>query len=297
MKNKIVIIGAGEIGSALKFLLDKAGKSEVQMWDQDETKVSGQRSFSEIIPGTDAVFLGIPSRAVRSCVSNFKQYLDKKTIVISLAKGVEERSLKTMDEILRDEVGAKRAALLFGPMIAEELRAGKSGAAVLASRSKTALKKISLGFNREDLRIEFSKDTKGVALAGVLKNIYSLGLGIIHGLELGTNYRGWYVGQACFEMTEIIKQLKGKKETVYGPAGIGDLVATGFSRDSKNHQVGKELALIGKTSLRSEGSESLPRICELLNGRTGKFILLNALREIFIASKKVGNYFPDVIGE
>ena len=113
-------------------------------------------------------------------------------------------------------------------------------------------------------------------------------------LELGCNFRGWYVAQACFEMGEIVPKLGGKKETVYGQSGVGDLVATGFSSNSRNHQAGLNLVKDQSLEMSSEGTRSISQICNLL-GKYSHYPLLNILRLVVVDKKSVAEYFPVAI--
>ncbi len=289
---KVLIIGAGEIGQAIGFLLKKTGKCGITFWDKEKGKVEDQKGLSELVPEADFIFLAIPSKAVRVAVQSFLPYVAKKGVVIALSKGIEE-SGKTIDELLKDFLPLEKVALLFGPMIAEELARGACGAAVIAASSEKTVKEMRVLFGK-DLRIDFSDDFRGIALSGVLKNIYSIGLGIIHELSLGTNFRGWYVGAACSEMVRIVAELDGKPESVYSSAGVGDLIATGFSADSRNHQVGRELVR-GNTSSSSEGSESLPRLNKLLGEKMAEYPIYSALSAIVTEGKKVSEFFPAII--
>lgn len=288
---KVLIIGAGEIGQAIAKILAKANKSSVDFWDSEPKKVKNQKDLRELVPGASVIFLAIPSKAVRAVLSDISSQIGKNVPVIVLAKGLEANTGKTMDQVLREYLGRKRGMLLYGPMIAEEISAGKGTAAVLAAYSAGMAKKVISLFRCHDLRLTFSTDMRGVALTGVLKNIYSVGLGITHGLELGSNFRGWYVAQACLEMSEIVPKLGGKKATVYGQSGVGDLVATGFSNDSRNHQTGMSLAKDQGSAMTSEGTKSIAQICRRL-GKYSRYPLLNILHLVIVEKKSVVEYFP-----
>ena len=291
---KILIIGAGEIGQAIAKILAKANRCTVDFWDSEPKKVPKQNDLHVLVLGADVIFLAIPSKAVRAVLSDISGDVGRTVPVIVLAKGLEANTGKTMDQVLKEYLGRKRGMLLYGPMIAEEISAGKGTAGVLAGYSAGMAKKVISLFQCHDLRLTFSTDIRGVALTGVLKNIYSVGLGIVHGLELGCNFRGWYVAQACLEMGEIVPKLGGKKETVYGQSGVGDLVATGFSSDSRNHQVGLSLTKEQSSEISSEGTKAIPQICNLL-GKYSHYPLLNVLRLVVVEKKSVAEYFPVAI--
>lgn len=294
MNANVLIVGAGEIGKAISFLLRKGGKSRIAQWDADPAKNLDRKTLEELMPKADIIFLCIPSKAVRSCMLRMDKNIGRRQIVVSVSKGIEEKSKKTVDAVLGEFLSSKQIVLLFGPMIAEEIVNDSRAAAVLACKSKGSAEKVK-GLFKGGLYLEYSSDVRGVALSGVLKNIYSIGLGIVHGLNLGTNFRGWYVSEAIKETARVVKLLGGKSETAYSTAGLGDLIATGFSADSKNHMLGKDLALSGRSDLASEGSDSFPALEEIMGKKIDNFKILSALRDIVLGGKPVKDFFPNII--
>jgi glycerol-3-phosphate dehydrogenase (NAD(P)+) len=296
MDTSVLIVGAGEIGKAITFLLSKGGKSRVIQWDVDPAKNLNKKTLEELVPNADIVFICVPSRAVRKCMLMMNKKTSRRQIAVSVSKGIERESKKTVDGVLGEFLTSKQIVLLFGPMIAEEIMSGNPAAAVLACKSRKSAKKVSELFG-DGFDLEYSSDVRGVALGGVMKNIYSIGLGIIHGLSLGTNFRGWYVAEASKETAKVLRMLGGKTETAYSMAGLGDLIATGFSSDSKNHMLGKDLALNGHSDLASEGSDSFPVLNEIVGKKIENLKILSALREIVLNGKAAADYFPKVINE
>jgi len=294
MNTSVLIVGAGEIGKAIALLLKKGGKSKIVQWDADPTKNLDKNTLEELMPGADIIFLCIPSRAIRKCMLRISKKANRRQIVVSLSKGIENESRKTVDGVLCEFLASKQIVLMFGPMIAEEIMNNNPAAAVLACRKKRSAEKVAELFGN-GLNLQYSADVRGVALSGVLKNIYSIGLGMVHGLNLGTNFRGWYVAEASKETALVLKVLGGKMETAYSAAGLGDLIATGFSADSKNHMLGKDLALSGHSDLASEGSDSFPALNEILGNKIDNFKILSALRNIILDGKEVKDFFPKII--
>lgn len=294
MNKSVLIVGLGEMGRAITFLLKKGGKSRITQWDVDPVKNLDKRTLEELVPGADIIFLCIPSRAVRSCMLRMNKVTNRRQIIVSLSKGIEQESRKTVDGVLGEFFSDNQIVLLFGPMIAEEIIKDSPAAAVLACKAKKSAEKVS-GLFENGFRLEYSADVRGVALSGVLKNIYSIGLGIIYGLNLGTNFRGWYVAEASKEMALVLKMLGGKGETAYSVAGLGDLIATGFSHNSKNHMLGKDLALSGHSDLASEGSDSFPALNKIMKEKINNFRILLALRDIVLDGKTVTDFFPKII--
>jgi len=294
MNKSVLVVGLGEMGRAITFLLKKGGKSRITQWDIDPAKSLDKRTLEELVPGADIIFLCIPSRAVRSCMLRVSKETNRRQIIVSLSKGIEQNSRKTVDGVLSEFFSDDQIVLLFGPMIAEEIIKNSPAAAVLACKAKKSAEKVASLFGG-GLSLEYSADVRGVAMSGVLKNIYSIGLGVLHGLNLGTNFRGWYVTEASKEIAKELKILGGKTETAYSTAGLGDLIATGFSPNSKNHMLGKDLALSGHSDLASEGSDSFPALNEIMGKKIDNFKILSALRNVVLNGKAATDFFPKII--
>ncbi|MBI2645012.1 hypothetical protein HYW94_02450 [Candidatus Uhrbacteria bacterium] len=286
MNTNIVIIGAGEIGSSLGGLLKKKGYV-IEWWDADTSRVPNQKDLADIVPSADVLFFCIPSWVHRVAIASCTPHLSKKTIVLTVSKGLEKDTKKTIAEVIEEALPAGQPyGLISGPMLAEEMDAEQFGCGVYATTYTGTKSVITELFRGTVLRMEDSSDIKGVAFAGVLKNIYALALGISDGLSLGDNARGWIVAQAIHEASEIIYRLGGVRETAYGAAGLGDLIATGCSDFSRNREEGKNIAQTGICSATSEGCVSLPSLIALL-GNTQDFPLLKTLEHIFAQHEDV----------
>jgi len=287
MIKNVVIIGQGEIGQAVKYLLlKKKRKVNLECWDIDIHACPTRKPLRHIVPKADVLFLCIPSWTIRSAGKDLKKYLRKNTIVVSLSKGLERKTCDTVDAII-DKAFSKQqpTVLLSGPMLAEEIVIGKAGAAVVASDSKKSREAIVELFAGTALHVYPSADMRGVAICGILKNIYAIGFSMAQALHPGDNYRGLFVQTTLDEMMRIIVKLGGKKETVCTYAGIGDLVATGFSKHSKNHEYGKKLALNGEVFFESEGSISILPMAKKIGKLKNELTLFNRIFSI-IRNKK-----------
>lgn len=291
----VAIIGYGELGKALGKLLEQGG-SIVHFWDKEETKVPEQRTLTDTMSAANTVFLCVPSWAVREALSELMPHLHKDSLVVGLSKGIEEGTLKTMDQLLTEVLPTGQPwVLMSGPMIAEELVAGKPGAAVVASSDKANFDRLSPLFSGTSLMLEFSADVHGVALAGVLKNIYAIGAGIIDALDFGWNAKGWYLGRSASEMEDIVEKLGGVRETALGTAGLADLVATGCSPQSRNHQTGAELVRTGKCCLKGEGSTAFPSVRALLGDAARAHPIFSALTSILADNQPASEVFPRLL--
>ncbi len=262
---KVAIIGVGNFGSALHALLSRTPSQDVALWDSDVSKVPTQGSLEETLQGASLVFLCVSSWSLREAAQSLVPHLASGTVVVCPTKGIEQDTLQTSDEVLQDVFRDKASvALLHGPMLATEILENLPAFAVLASASEDIFHRIQSVFSGSNLSLEYSSDIHGTAIAGVLKNIYSIGLGMTEALRLGSNFRGWFVRCAMDEMNHIITGLGGSSATAYTSAGIADMVATGFSPYSRNCKVGYEIVQSGECITVSEGAESLPYMVPLL---------------------------------
>jgi glycerol-3-phosphate dehydrogenase (NAD(P)+) len=291
---KIAIIGYGELGQAIHKLLEIRKDLIIDIWDKKGQQ--DQKSLGDVVLDAYAVFICVPSWCVRDVALGIKKLLNEETIIICLAKGIEEKTLKTMDAVLIDELSDKQIiSILSGPMLAEELMVNKMGFAVVATKNIRDFNKILFIFKETHLTIIHSSDFGGVAISGVLKNIYALGLGIVDGLKLGSNSKGDLTVMAISEMRKIIKLLGGRDKTVLGIAGLGDLIATGFSDYSRNRKTGEEMVKTGVCCLESEGYRSLASIVALLDNNIFDMPFLTALKYAIIYHKDPANIFKDIL--
>jgi|SRR3989344_2248519 len=296
MKYNILFIGAGNIAKAIEVTLKSNKDVVMNFWDKMEGKVKDQKPLDLLVPQADVIILCINSWFMREAIASIMPMLKKNTILISVAKGIEDTTGLWMDELLEEVLTNDQPyGLLSGPMIAKELSEGRGGAAVYASKDMEPFKSmVSKIFINPNFKVEYSSDPSGVAMSGVLKNVYAMGLGIADGLDLGSNIKGWLTMQSIKEMMAIVQKLGGRAETVLGPAGFGDFIATGFSPYSKNHTLGHELAQTGAFTQKSEGYSSLPQLVKKLNFQTKDFPTLHRLRLIVMENAPVKETFESI---
>lgn len=282
----VVIIGAGALGSCVGNLLKKNKKLFVEWWDSDAAKVVNRKELAKLIPRADAVLMCVPSWVFEMALAGIVPYVRKKTIIISFAKGIEAKTNATMDVLLQRSCRPGQPfVLVSGPMLAKEMTEGLPAGAVFATKDPRVFRIASSLFAGTSIIRCHSSDVRGVALAGVLKNIYAMALGAADGLELGMNVRGYLIVQAVNEMGRILVLLGGKGATAYSLAGMGDLIATGSSAYSKNYTVGRELARTGVCAVESEGKASLHALETLLGIRAKHFRLFQTVKALLACKK------------
>jgi glycerol-3-phosphate dehydrogenase (NAD(P)+) len=283
MQTTILIIGAGEIGQALAEILTPNHDLTIHLWDKDPRKSRSALTLPALVAAADQIFLAIPAHAIRTVIKSIAKKLHPATLIICLSKSLDHSTGETTDQLLEDELPAQQPFfLLNGPMIAEELCQGGYGYAMLASHKKNNGKTVIATFKKSLLHFQVTSDLRGVAVAGVMKNVYAMALGIADGLHWCHNERGWLVMQCLDEMKEVISLLGGKKTTGDSLAGIADLIATGSSDNSCNYRYGKYLVQKTGAGTPGEGSRSVPLLYKRLKNKTAQLPILNALIKILV---------------
>lgn len=261
MKN-IAIIGSGSWGVALAVYLAKQGK-KIKIWSfaQEEADLINSEkkckflpnitlpegiectlSYEETIKGSDIILHVTPSKFTRNIVKEYKKFVTNQPIIIC-SKGFEKDSLKTLDEVIQEEIPEAKIGVLSGPSHAEEVSIGVPTVLVIASKHEDVLEAVQKDFMSKDLRIYTSKDVKGVELGGALKNIIAFCAGTAAGIGLGDNSFAALITRGLTEITRLGIALGGEKDTFYGLSGLGDLIVTCLSEHSRNRKAGK---LIGQ---------------------------------------------------
>jgi len=281
-QKNIAVLGGGRLGQAMKVLLEKKGVV-ITIWDADATRFPDQKPLPEIIPTADMVFFCVPSGAMREAIASVVPLTKPGCSFLSFAKGIDSVAGKTMPELFAELAPAHPLAVIGGPMLAEEISAGGNAAAVIASKDEMLRTMLCGLFSSAQFRAEPSGDLFSVALAGVLKNIYSVILGIADGIKVSGNEKGWLVSQAIEEMVGIGKALGTDEKIILGTAGVGDLVATGYSPYSRNRQAGDEIVATGTCAIPGEGLLSLPAFTKRLGAASAtNFPLLGLLGKICV---------------
>ncbi len=297
MAKNILIIGAGRIGTALGQVLSKAGH-DVFYWDKNPDLVPEQKDLTELVPQAEVIILAIPSWVIRQVLNDVIPLFKDDILVVTPAKGIEVDSLKTMYDVL-DELLTPHYpfALLYGPLMAEEILSGKSGVGLVVAAKVEIYQQVFSLFEHSLIKLEYSSDVIGGAWLGPLKNVYALGLGIADALSLGNNVKGWLLVQAIEEMGRIVHWSGGRRETVYGSGGIGDLVLTAFSPHSRNRLTGEKIIRGGKEGLVSEGIVSVKAASKLWQEHLDELPFLFALHQIVVLDQDPQKVFSDLFNK
>lgn len=262
---KISVIGAGTWGTAFALHLGRL-KIETQLWIREKEVYEEMQQYREnrtFLPGftfspsvsffhdikdalssADTVFIAVPSKFCRKIYEQIAPHLSSQHMVISLTKGIEEGSLKTMSEVMEEVFSPSfipRIAALSGPSFAKEVAESHPTAVVLASKESNQAKRIQHSISSPVFRTYTSNDITGVETGGAVKNVIAIAAGISDSLQFGSNSVAALVTRGIAEMTRLGVKLGARQETFAGLAGIGDLVLTCTGKLSRNHYVGSEL--------------------------------------------------------
>ena len=255
---RITVLGAGAWGTALAKILQENGNA-VTLWDKsvatleeiqrgkNEKYLPGvalpddwktQTDFKSAIGGAECVVLAIPSQAFREVTAKLKGH---PGIFVSVTKGIEFETGDTMSRILREQAPADRVVALSGPSFAREVALGIPTTIVCACESDGTAKTVQGLFHRPEFRIYRSTDILGVEYGGALKNVIAIGAGVGDGLGYGDNTKAGLISRALSEMKRLGVACGAKPETFNGLSGLGDLMLTCFSRQSRNRDLGERL--------------------------------------------------------
>jgi len=258
---KIAVIGAGGWGTTLANLL--AENNEVNLWVREPElleiiekekenkwflpgiKLSDKLSFSNdqsIVKDAEVVIFGVPSQFMRSTAKQFRNDINKESIIVSIAKGIELESYKRMSQVLEEELKNNKIIALSGPSHAEEVSKKMPTAIAIASENKEILGKVKESFSTPYFKVYPHDDIIGLEVCGAIKNITAIAAGVVDGLNLGDNAKGAIITYGLTEMNEFGRFFGAKQKTIYGLAGVGDLIATCTSKHSRNRFVGEKIA-------------------------------------------------------
>ena len=222
--------------------------------------------------------MAVPSHGFRETLRLLRPHVGDGTPVVSLTKGLEGRTRKRMTEVVADELPGRPTGVLTGPNLAKEILAGRAAAAVLAMvyTATPLAEELRDVFCAGDFRVYTNTDVVGAEIAGATKNVIALAAGISDGLEAGDNTRAALITRGLAEVTRLGMALGGQPATFAGLAGIGDIVATCVSAQSRNRYVGERLGrgeaieqIVASMDQVAEGVKSTPVVASLARSRGG----------------------------
>jgi glycerol-3-phosphate dehydrogenase (NAD(P)+) len=273
---RVTVLGAGAWGTALAKVLHENGNA-VALWDinaetlaelrrgRSERYLPGvtlptdwkiEENFPKAVGGAECLVMAIPSQSFREVAAKLKGH---PAILVSVTKGIEFETGETMSRILREHTPGNRVAALSGPSFAREVAQGIPTTVVCASESDGTARTVQGLFHRPEFRIYRSTDILGVEYGGALKNIIAIAAGVSDGLGYGDNTKAGLVTRALSEMRRLGVACGAQADTFSGLSGLGDLMLTCFSRQSRNRDLGERLGR-GETMAAIQASH--PKLAE-----------------------------------
>lgn len=277
---KVSVIGAGSWGTALSRLLSTNGhqvtvwsliESEIQMLKEKREHVSKlpgvklpedilfTTDLEEAIRGRDLLVLAVPSVYTRTTARSMRPFVEEGQLIVNVAKGIEESTLKTLDVIIEEEIPQGTVAVLSGPSHAEEVGRGLPTTCVVGAHNKNTAEFIQNVFMSEVFRVYTSPDMLGIELGGALKNVIALAAGMADGLGYGDNTKAALITRGIAEISRLAIVMGARAETLSGLTGIGDLIVTCASVHSRNRRAGM---LIGQGKTMQEAMDEVQMVVE-----------------------------------
>ena len=297
---KIAVIGAGSWGTALSIALTRSRQAHrVSLWvfeadicESLRTKrvndvflpgfevpreVEVTNRLNEALAGADIVLSVMPSAHARKLYEQMLPHLGPQMVFVTATKGLEPESLERISEVIRKTVGGKfeaRVAALSGPSFAKEVARGDPTAVVIASSDAGLTQMVQEEFSGPTFRLYGNDDVAGVELGGAVKNVIAIAAGVCEGLGFGHNTIAALITRGLAEMTRLAVAMGGRRETLAGLAGMGDLVLTCTGGLSRNRSVGVELGkgrklqeIIGSMRMVAEGVSTTAATVQLARKR------------------------------
>ena len=261
---KIGLIGAGSWGTAISKLAADNGH-DVVVWSivkEEIEMLRKNREHLDKLPGVklpENISYTTELRDTRSTAAMMKPFVKEGQILVNVAKGVEEKTLMTLSEIIEEEVPGADVAVLSGPSHAEEVGKGMPTTIVAGARSKKTAEYIQNLLMNKVFRVYTSPDMLGIELGGALKNVIALAAGIADGLGCGDNTKAALITRGMTEIGRLGLAMGGKLETFCGLTGIGDLIVTCASMHSRNRRAG---ILIGQGKSMQEAMDEVKQVVE-----------------------------------
>jgi glycerol-3-phosphate dehydrogenase (NAD(P)+) len=260
----VAVLGAGSWGTALAVHLARVGH-EVRLWGRDESlvrdmaarranavylpdvtipaSVSVTHAIADAVRATDLVVAAIPSHGCRTVIRSAAPHLAPRAVIVSATKGLEQDTMQRMSDVVAEETGRSHpVVVLSGPSFALEVAHELPTAVLAASSDAAAATMVQTEFRAPYLRLYASDDVVGVEMGGAMKNIIAIAAGVVEGLGLGHNALAALITRGLAEVTRLACAAGGRRETLAGLSGLGDLVLTCTGSLSRNRHVGVELA-------------------------------------------------------
>lgn len=291
-KTQVTILGAGSWGTTVAIHLFRKGYT-VKLWEYFPENVAYMNKtrrnpllegipipagipitadLAEVVAPIDFLIIAVPSQTVRPLLERLQRRILPETIIVNLAKGIEQDTLKRMSELIVEILNHPLAnvASLHGPSHAEEVARQIPTAVVAASVEAATARKVQELFHSNTFRVYTNSDLVGVEIGGAVKNIIAIAAGICDGMGLGDNTKAALLTRGLLEIVRLGVKLGAREETFAGLSGVGDLIVTCYSKHSRNRYVGEEIGkgrklkdILSGMSMVAEGVDTTKTVHQL----------------------------------
>lgn len=235
----------------LMYVRKKENCDEINIFHENKRYLKGAiladniRATTDIrkVLSSEIIINAIPTQNIRAMLEEFSSYFPKESIIVNLSKGIEKSTSKRISEVFYEFLPYNKFASLSGPSHAEEVIVDQLTSIVISTPDENLAKKLQTIFSSDTLRVYTNTDLVGVEFGGAVKNVLALGIGMLDGLNMGDNPKAALMTRGIHEMARFCMAMGGDRNTLYGLAGLGDLIVTATSKHSRNRKAGE---LIGQ---------------------------------------------------
>jgi glycerol-3-phosphate dehydrogenase (NAD(P)+) len=290
MKLKVLILGYGEMGHALEFLL--SAHHDVQIWSR-----SFRANLEDMVTNAQVIFFCLPVNAHLEMTLRVSPYLNENSLCLSIAKGLDESGMTASQVFSHVLIEKNHYGVIYGPMISEEILLGRVAFADVALTHPSDFTVIRSLFQSSSLSCRQMIDMRGSSWSVILKNVYAIMFGVSDELKLGDNMRSHLMVAALSELSAIVLSLGGEKHTPYGYAGLGDLLTTATSENSHHHKLGRMLAAGIFTEIEGEGIHTLSMVEKYQLFNTQAYPLFNLIQTIVAKPNKLQDHLASYLNQ
>lgn len=317
---RVTVVGAGSWGTAVAGIA--AEHADTTLWARDPelaaaigrdgrndrylpgitlAPLSATSDLAAAVAGAGIVVLGVPSHGFRAVLTEAAPAIDPAATIVSLVKGVEQGTLLRMTEVAAEVLGGDpaRIGVLTGPNLAREVAAGQPTASVAAIADPERAAQVQATFMTATFRVYTNPDVVGCEIAGALKNVMALAAGIAHGLGYGDNTKAALITRGLAELARLGVALGGDPLTFSGLAGMGDLVATCISEQSRNRTVGVALGegrtldeVVAEMNMVAEGVKSTRAVLDLARAHGVEMPIAEQVGAVLYDGRKPAEIVP-----
>lgn len=318
--SQIVVLGAGSWGTTIAKVIAEGG-TDVSLWARREAlsreiQATGRNGdylpgldlpgnlhatsdISQALAGANQVYLALPSQSLRESLSEWKQLIPRQATLVSLMKGLEKGTGLRMSEVIAQELDLpiSQVTVISGPNLALEIARREPAAAVCAGLDSERTKEVARVCSSDYFTVFTNQDVVGTELGGVLKNLIAVAIGIVNGLGYGQNTKASIMTRGLSEITKFAVAHGARRRTMYGLAGLGDLIATSESSLSRNFRAGEMLGkgyskaeVLRRMQQTAEGLSSVEPVLEIADRLGLEMPIVTQVRDVLEGRMKAAEF-------